>query len=73
MISSERHDVLFNHAYDVRNSNELSVPFPRVEKHRQFVLYNAVREWNRLPYYIRNLDNFNLFKKRTLHYVKNHM
>ena len=71
MLSSERHEICFHHSYNVRNSDELNFPFPRVEKHRQFVLYNAVREWNRLPHHIKNKDHFNLFMKYTLKYVKN--
>ena len=70
MLNSEKNTVLFQHRYSSRGKSNLSLPFPRVEKHRQFVLYNAIKEWNELPVHLRNITSFTSFKANILKYVK---
>ena len=71
MLNEERLSVQFHHVHNTRNQDRLRIPFPRLEKHKQFVLYNFVLQYNKLPDNLFNTRNFNYFKKYTFHHVKN--
>ena len=57
-------------AHSTRNSNNLRLPFPRLNKQKQFVLYNAIQIFNKLPPVIKNVQKINTFKKLCLIHVK---
>ena len=71
MLNEERLSVQFHHVHNTRNQDRLRIPFPRLEKHKQFVLYNFVLQYNKLPDNLFNTRNFNYFKKYIFHHVKN--
>ena len=60
-----------NPQHITRNSRNLKLPFPRLNKHKQFVLYNAIKFFNELPPDIKIVQKIPLFKKLCMKYVKN--
>ena len=73
MLDAERHNIHFEHNHSTRGQNRIRIPFPRLNKHKEFVLYSFIKLYNRLPNEIAYIENFNKFKKRSLTFVKNNI
>ena len=71
MLNAERENLHYQHAHNTRARGQLRAPFPRLERHRQFVAYQFVRMYNLLPENLCNSRNINYFKKYSLQYIKN--
>ena len=66
--------------YNLRNIQNLNVPFCRTNIYYNSFLPTAIREWNELPHEIKNADTLDMFKNRLktnqqltpLHYYTGH-
>ena len=72
MLHNERQNVHFIHGHNTRSNNRLRAPFPRLEKHKQFVVYNFIKIFNLLPVDIPDA-NINIFKKYCYNYIKDNI
>ena len=72
MLHNERQNVHFIHGHNTRSNNRLRAPFPRLEKHKQFVVYNFIKFFNLLPVDIPDA-NINIFKKYCYNYIKDNI
>ena len=64
-----RNDINFNHAYGLRNENILRLPPARINRHKESVVFSAVKIWNDLPGHIQSSRQFNQFIGR----LKSHL
>ena len=53
-----------DHAYETRQRNLLSLPFPRTECIRYSFHYQFCKVWNDIPNVIKNVSSLGIFKKR---------
>ena len=59
------------HTYETRFSNELILPFPRVETIRMCFQYQFASVWNSIPSFIKDCTSIRLFKKSLSNYFLN--
>ena len=62
MFHDEFQRVTFVHIHNTRNRDRLRIPFPRLNKHKQFIIYNFIKFYNNLPENLLQSRNFNYFK-----------
>ena len=56
-------NLVTQHNYNTRNSGNYIVPAPIVQSVKCNYLYQAIKSWNSLPQAIKDINNFNKFKK----------
>lgn len=53
-----------------RHPLDLYIPIPVNEFHKKILFYRGAKAWNNLPGEIRNITNFNAFKNKLKHFIK---
>jgi hypothetical protein len=56
-------NLVTQHNYNSRNRGNCIVPAPIVQSVKRNYLYQAIKSWNSLPQAIKDINNFNKFKK----------
>ena len=57
------------HGRDLRNAEDLHIPYSRLDIRRFSIRINGPNVWNSLPTLIRNSDSVHIFKRRLRNYI----
>ena len=61
------------HSHATRTRSSYKIPFPRIEKHKQSVLYNAIKFFNSLPDNLQSIKKLSQFKHECYIFIKNNI
>ena len=56
------------HDYELRNADDIQVPYGRLDIRRFSIVFAGATLWNSLPVYVKNASTIHLFKR----YLKNY-
>ena len=67
-LSDTLNEITFEHNHITRSSNRYRLPFPRLELHKQFVVYQGIQIWNEIPSELKTSKSLVSFKKHISDY-----
>jgi hypothetical protein len=66
-------DLLRNHNHDTRNRDNFLLPFPTVRSVKINYHYQAIKQWNNLPNYLKSSASLRQFNRDTKKYIINQL
>jgi hypothetical protein len=69
-LDNIENEINFLHNHDTRSMNEYRLPLPRLNVHKQSVIYKGIKYWNSLPNNLKQIQTKDTFKKNVLTYLK---
>lgn len=60
-----------NHQYNLRNNNDFRLPLYRKSNTQRMLMYNGLKEFNKLPNEIKSAINFSMFVSKVKENIRN--